>query len=186
MEDEKIIRLYFEREEQAITETGKKYGSYCRSIAFNVLHSHEDAEECVSDTYLRAWNAIPPAKPSCLRAFLGRITRNLSITRWEAQRAQKRGGGRIQILLSELEECLSGEHRVDDHMDTQAITRTIERFLQNQKQENRQLFVRRYYYGDSVKRLSGMFGLPENTVKSRLSRLRIGLRAALLKEGIAV
>ncbi len=91
MEDETIIDLYFAREERAIAETGKKYGGYCRSIAFNILHSHEDTEECVSDTWLHTWNAIPPTRPGCLRAFLGRITRNLSIPRWEAARAQKRG-----------------------------------------------------------------------------------------------
>ena len=96
MEDETIIDLYFAREERAISETGKKYGSYCRSIAFNILHSHEDTEECVSDTYLHTWNTIPPTRPGCLRAFLGRITRNLSFTRWEAARAQKRGGKGMQ------------------------------------------------------------------------------------------
>lgn len=96
MEDETIIDLYFAREERAIAETGKKYGGYCRSIAFNILHSHEDTEECVSDTWLHTWNAIPPTRPGCLRAFLGRITRNLSFTRWEAARAQKRGGGQTE------------------------------------------------------------------------------------------
>ena len=106
MEDETIIDLYFAREERAISETGKKYGSYCRSIAFNILHSHEDTEECVSDTYLHTWNTIPPTRPGCLRAFLGRITRNLSFTRWEAARAQKRGGGQTELLLSELETAL--------------------------------------------------------------------------------
>ena len=99
MEDETIIDLYFAREERAIAETGKKYGGYCRSIAFNILHSHEDTEECVSDTWLHTWNAIPPTRPGCLRAFLGRITRNLSFTRWEAARAQKRGGGQTELLL---------------------------------------------------------------------------------------
>ena len=167
MEDETILDLYFAREERAIAETGKKYGGYCRSIAFNILRSHEDTEECVSDTWLHTWNAIPPTRPGCLRAFVGRITRNLSFTRWEAARAQKRGGGQTEILLSELADCLPGGERVDARLD-------------------RQLFVRRYYYGDSVRRLSGLFGLTENTVKSRLFRLRAGLRDALLKEGIAV
>ena len=165
MEDETIIDLYFAREERAISETGKKYGGYCRSIAFNILRSHEDTEECVSDTYLHAWNAIPPTRPGCLRAFLGRITRNLSFTRWEASRAQKRGGGQTELLLSELADCLPGGERPEAQLDAQAVT---------------------YYYGDSVRRLSGLFGLTENTVKSRLFRLRAGLRDALLKEGIAV
>ena len=120
MEDETILDLYFAREERAIAETGKKYGGYCRSIAFNILRSHEDTEECVSDTWLHTWNAIPPARPGCLRAFVGRITRNLSFTRWEAARAQKRGGGQTEILLSELADCLPGGERVDARLDAQS------------------------------------------------------------------
>ena len=120
MEDETILDLYFAREERAIAETGKKYGGYCRSIAFNILRSHEDTEECVSDTWLHTWNAIPPTRPGCLRAFVGRITRNLSFTRWEAARAQKRGGGQTEILLSELADCLPGGERVDARLDEAA------------------------------------------------------------------
>ena len=114
-----------------------------------------------SDTWLHTWNAIPPARPGCLRAFVGRITRNLSFTRWEAARAQKRGGGQTEILLSELADCLPGDERVDARLDAQAVTLTIEAYLRTQTRENRQLFVRRYYYGDSVRRLSGLFGLTE-------------------------
>ena len=186
MEDSAIIDLYWAREERALSETDAKYGGYCRSIAHNILKNREDSEECVSDTWLHTWNAIPPARPGCLRAFVGRITRNLSFTRWEAARAQKRGGGQTEILLSELADCLPGGERVDARLDAQAVTLTIEAYLRTQTRENRQLFVRRYYYGDSVRRLSGLFGLSENTVKSRLFRLRAGLRDALLKEGIAV
>ena len=134
--------MYFAREERAIAETGKKYGGYCRSIAFNILRSHEDTEECVSDTWLHTWDAIPPARPGCLRAFVGRITRNLSFTRWEAARAQKRGGGQTEILLSELAVIRPpGGERVDARLDAQAVTLTIEAYLRTQTRENRQLFV---------------------------------------------
>ncbi len=165
----------------------KKYGSYCRSIAFNILHSHEDTEECVSDTYLHTWNTIPPTRPGCLRGRFWAASRAICPLRaGEAARAQKRGGGQTEILLSELADCLPGGERVDARLDAQAVTLTIEAYLRTQTRENRQLFLRRYYYGDSVRRLSGLFGLTENTVKSRLFRLRAGLRDALLKEGIAV
>lgn len=186
MDDEKIIDLYFAREERAISETGKKYGGYCRGIAFNILRSHEDTEECVSDTWLHAWNAIPPTKPGCLRAWLGRVTRNLSFTRWESARAQKRGGGQVTLLLSELSECLPGGESPEARFDARQVSASIAAYLYTQTRENQQLFVRRYYYSDSIRRLSGLFGLPENTVKSRLHRMRGGLREALAKEGIAV
>ena len=137
MEDTAIIDLYFAREERAISETGRKYGAYCRAIAFNILHSHEDTEECVSDTWLRTWNAIPPTRPNCLRAFLGRITRNLSFTRWEAQTAQKRGGSRTDLLLSELSDCLPGGELPERRFDAQLVTQTIEAYLRAQSRENR-------------------------------------------------
>ena len=186
MNDEQIIQLFFTRNEDAIRQTDDRYGAKLTRLSENIVGCREDAQECVNDTYLKAWNTIPPTRPGCLRAFLGRITRNLSFTRWEAARAQKRGGGQTEILLSELADCLPSGELVDARLDAQAVTLTIEAYLRTQTRENRQLFVRRYYYGDSVRRLSGLFGLTENTVKSRLFRLRAGLRDALLKEGIAV
>ena len=144
-------------------------------------------DETILDLYFaREERAIAETGKKYGGAFVGRITRNLSFTRWEAARAQKRGGGQTEILLSELADCLPGGERVDARLDAQAVTLTIEAYLRTQTRENRQLFVRRYYYGDSVRRLSGLFGLTENTVKSRLFRLRAGLRDTLLKEGIAV
>ena len=140
MEDSAIIDLYWAREERALSETDAKYGGYCRSIAHNILKNREDSEECVSDTWLHTWNAIPPTRPGCLRAFLGRITRNLSFTRWEAARAQKRGGGQTELLLSELSDCLPGGERPEAQLDAQAVTLTIEGFLQSQTRENRHAY----------------------------------------------
>ena len=123
MEDSAIIDLYWAREERALSETDTKYGGYCRSIAHNILKNREDSEECVSDTWLHAWNAMPPQRPSILSSFLGRITRNLSFTRWEAARAQKRGGGQTEVLLSELADCLPGGERVDARLDAHRPSR---------------------------------------------------------------
>ena len=186
MEDETIIDLYFAREERAIAETGKKYGGYCRSIAFNILHSHEDTEECVSDTWLHTWNAIPPTRPGCLRAFLGRITRNLSFTRWEAARAQKRGGGQTELLLSELSDCLPGGERPEARLDAQAVTLTIEAYLRTQTRENRQLFLRRYYYNQTAEQLAREKDMNAGTVRSRLARGRQVLKAELQKGDMQV
>ena len=185
MEDAAIVSLYWARDERALSESSEKYGTFCAGIAHGILKNPEDAEECVNDTWLRAWDAIPPARPSPLRAFLGRITRNLSFDRWRAARAAKRGGGQTEALLDELSECLPGG-TVEQDFDARRTAAAISRFLRTEPPLRRQLFLRRYWYGDSVAELAARFRMREGTVKSTLARLRTRLQAALGREGIAV
>ena len=186
MDDEQILALYFARAENAIAETGRRYGRYCASIAMSFLQSRADAEECVNDTYLAAWNAIPPARPSALSAFLGRITRNLSINRLRAKQTQKRGGGTVDALLDELAECLPSRETVEQALADKAVAEAINTFLRTLDGVARRLFVRRYWYADSLRDAAARLGLRESTAKSMLFRTREKLRAYLEKEGISV
>ena len=182
MEDSKIIELYNARSEFAITETEHKFGKMLFRIALNILSSKEDSEESVNDTYEKAWNSIPPQKPNSLGAWLGKITRNISLNRWRRNHAQKRSG--IEIMLSELEECIPSFSDTETEFENAEITSAINRWLEEQKREDRILFVRRYWYGDSVKNLSEETGIGEKTLASKLFRLRKNLRDFLEKEGI--
>ena len=182
MEDRAIIDLYFARSEDAVGETARKYGAYCHRIAHNILQRREDAEECVNDTYLAAWNAMPPERPTCLRAFLGRITRNLSIARYRRDRAKKRFAG-IEALLSELDECLPGGADPAAALDEALLTAAIAYWLAGLDVDDRALFLRRYWYGDAVKALAEECGVGENRMAQRLRRLRASLRDALEKGG---
>ncbi len=184
MEDAAIVALYWARDEAAITESSGKYGPFCRTIALNILNAREDAEECVNDTWLRAWNAIPPAKPSPLRAFFGRITRNLSLDRFRAAKAQKRGSGTVELIWEELGECTGGGESVEGAFDAQETARVLTRFLEGQPPLQRQLFMRRYWFGDSISDIARRFALREGTVKSKLFRTREKLRLTLEKEGV--
>ena len=185
MEDVGIIALYFRRDERAILESDKKYGVLCRRIAMNVLSVREDAEECVNDTWQAAWSAMPPQKPGSLGAFLGRITRNLSISRFRADRAQKRGGG-MEILLSELDECVAGGSLVDRELERSAIAEIVSRWLDGLPAGDRTLFVRRYWYGDSLKALAGERESTADRLAQKMMRLRQSLRTALESEGVEV
>ena len=181
MEDSKIIDLYFERNEAAITETDQKYGAYCRSIAWNILQNHEDSEECVSDTWLRAWNAMPPEKPNILRQFLAKITRNLSLDRFRADHAQKRGSGEVPLALEELKECVgSGDPATD--AERKLLEELIGQFLQQLSQRDRGVFLRRYFYMESRKDIAARYGMKETNVRLCLSRTRQRLREYLRKE----
>ena len=186
MEDSQIIDLYWARLEQAIQETDTKYGSYCRAIAHNILKSVEDSEECVSDTWLRAWNAMPPQRPSVLSAFLGRITRNLSLDRYKAARAEKRGGSSFPAALDELSECVPAGGSVEQTMDERELGQAIDRFLRTIPEKQCSLFLRRYWYAESISQIAERYSLKENTVKSILFRTREQLRKFLQKEGVAV
>lgn len=183
MEDTQIIELYFARDQQAIQETGQKYGRLCFSVAHNILHSKEDSEECVNDTYLGAWNAIPPKQPNSLTAFLCKITRNLSLKRLDYNKARKRSP---EVLLSfeELETVLADE-QIQPQVSDEDIAEAISRFLQSESPEHRNVFLRRYWFCDSIQSIAQRYSFREGKVKSILYRTRIRLKDYLEKEGIA-
>ena len=182
MEDSKIIALYNQREESAITETNLKYGAYCLSIATNILHSFLDSEECVNDTWLRAWNAIPPEQPKSLRAFLGRITRNLAFDRYRSQNTEQRGGNAITLALEELAECIPANDSVEEQVELRALGESIDRFLATLSVRDRNIFLCRYYYTYSTAEIGKQFGMRENYLRNLLSRLRGKLKKHLEKE----
>lgn len=186
MDDTTIIDLYWARSEQALSETELKYGSYCRTIARNILKSPEDTDECVSDTWLGAWNAMPPSRPSVLSAFLGRITRNLAFDRWKAAHAEKRGGGNLPLALDELDECIAAKGGVEATLDGKELSRAIDAFLRTLPERECNLFLRRYWFVDSVRDIAVRYSMNENSVKSILFRTREKLRKYLEQEGIAV
>lgn len=185
MEDSRIIALYFERNERAIKETERKYGRYCFSVASNILCNNEDAEECVSDTYLGAWNAIPPTKPTNFPAFLARIVRSLSLKKLRARLAEKRGGGEAVIALDELSDCIpDNESRSDG--DGEELRHVINSFISSLRDNERRVFMCRYFYFDSIKDIAWQFGYSESKIKMMLYRTREKLRARLSEEGITV
>lgn len=183
MEDHAIIELYHRRNEQAITETDRKYGPLCRSIALRLLSIREDAEECVNDTWHAAWNKMPPDRPQVLSAFLGRITRNLSVSRWRREHARKRFEG-MEILLSELEDCVPAPGTVEESLERRLLAQFISAWLDTLTEEDRRLFIRRYWFGDPVKNLAAEQGQNPNRLSQRLLRLRKSLRDFLESEGV--
>lgn len=185
MEDVQIVDLYWLRDERAIRETDIKYGGFCHKIAMNILHSFQDSEECVSDAYGRCWDTMPPQRPMSLRAYLGTILRNLSISRYRSSRALKRFGG-AEVLLSELNDCIPAPENVQRTLEAAELGDFIGRWLRGLEQEDRALFVRRYWNGDGVKELAGELGVRPNALTKRLLRLRESLRRSLEKEGIGV
>ncbi|MBP5152243.1 MAG: sigma-70 family RNA polymerase sigma factor [Lachnospiraceae bacterium] len=185
MEDTKIIELYVNRDEKAITESQNKYGRFLTFLSKNILTAKEDAEECVNDTYLTAWNRIPPIIPESLKAFLGRLVRDISISKYRANHAAKRYSG-MDVLLSELEECLPSKDSVDEGIERTELTRIINGWLLTLPSETRTLFVRRYWYGDSVKTLAFESGCSQNTMAQRMFNLRKSLKETLEKEGVPV
>ena len=184
MEDQKIVGLYWERSEAAIKETEKKYGTYCHSIAYRILHSTEDAEECVNDTYLRAWEAMPPHRPSRLSTFLGKITRNLALNRYWHDRAQKRVPA-MELILDEVEAFLPdpSDRPLSEEV---ALREAINGFVGSLPTKKRRIFVRRYFYCSSIREIANDYGMSENAVKVTLHRLREECKVYLEKEGIAI
>ncbi len=183
MDDLQIIDLYWKRSESAIRETDKKYGKFCYGLAFHVLGNREDAEESVSDTYLATWNALPPNRPTHLMAFLGKVTRRISIDRWRGQSAQKRGGGQVELCLEELAECASGGPGIEEAAVIKEACAALNRFLDQLPQEERTIFVRRYFLMDPISDISRSFGYTEDKVRSMLHRTRKKLYGKLTKEG---
>ena len=183
MDDKRIIDLYWERSERAITETSSKYGNYCYTIAYNILYNREDSEESVNDTYLAAWNAIPPKRPDILSAFLGKITRYISIDRWKNRTALKRGGGEVPLVLEELEQCISSKRSVEEEYLQKELLKCINQFLANLPQTERKIFMYRYWNMDSIEKISKRYGYSSSKVTSMLYRIRGKLYKFLEKEG---
>lgn len=186
MRDTEIIDLYWGRDENAIAETQKSYGNYCYSIAFHILHRKEDSEECVNDTWMRAWNAIPPTRPAHLSLFLGTITRNLSFDRWKQKNAAKRGSGEMEVTLDELAECVPDVSRTEDIVEEKELQRCLNQFLGTLKEQERNVFLRRYWYAEEYSEIAARYHLKLNTVKTTLFRVRGKLKTYLEEEGVVL
>lgn len=185
MDDGAIIELYWARNEAAIRETDLKYGRFCHSLAMNILVQWEDAEECVSDTYRKAWESIPPERPQALRAWLGRVVRNFSINRWHYHRARKRYQA-IDDLLSELSDCIPEPQTTEGILENRELSRCIDSWLEALPGQDRVYFVRRYWYGEALQKLAAACGSSPNRLAGRMYRLRKSLRAYLTEKGVTI
>ena len=183
MEDEQILDLFFERSEQAIAELSEKYGAAVRKTAANILHDRQDAEECVSDTWLGAWNTIPPQRPNPLAAYVCRIARNLALKKYRSNTAQKRNGS-YDLVLDELAECIPSGVNVEDGFAAKELSAAVSRFLDTLDYDDRFAFVRRYWFADSVSDIAAMMGQKSHRVSVRLYRTRERLHRYLKKEGL--
>ena len=186
MEDERITGLFFERDEDALNESRIKYGAYCRKIADNILHSAHDAEECENDTWLAAWNSMPDNRPARLAPYLGRITRNLALDRFDKATTQKRGCGQSFAPLDELAECVAAPGSVEESFDAAETGRLISAFLRTLPEETRSIFLRRYWYCDATADIAARYGLTESKVRVTLHRTRGKLAAYLQERGAAL
>lgn len=183
MDDNAIVELYFARSENAISETAAKYGAYCFAIAHNILSSREDSQECVNDTYLAAWNSMPPKRPNVLSAFLGKITRYISLDRWKHSTRAKRGGGEVALVLDELGECISGGESAEETALHREQLRCLNAFLETLPKPERKVFLCRYWYMETVPEIADRFGFTQSKVTSMLHRTRKKLRQVMEKEG---
>ncbi len=183
MDDKLIVDLYWNRSEQAISETDRKYGRFCYRIAYNVLANREDAEESVNDTYLAVWNALPPHRPSVLTAFLGKLTRRISINRWYSLTAYKRGGNQVKLVLDELAECESGSPSPEEVTIGKEACALLNRFLDTLPETQRKVFIRRYFLLDPVADIAQSFQFSEAKITSMLHRTRKKLKQQFEKEG---
>lgn len=184
MDDKAILDLYWSRSESAISETDAKYGAYCFCIAYNILNNREDSEESVSDTYMAAWNSMPPKRPAILSAFLGKMTRYISLDHWKKRSRLKRGGGEMDLCLEELGDCVSGQESTEDKVIRRETISAVNRFLDTLSETERTVFLCRYWYLESVKDIAERFGLNPNRTSVMLRRVRQKLNAQLAKEGL--
>ena len=183
MEDKVILDLYFARDELAITETDRKYGGYCYSIANRILTSNEDSEEIVSDTYLQTWNSIPPQRPNFLKLFLAKISRNLALNRLQMQSAAKRGGGEVELVLEELAGCIPGTEQIDDQLNAKELARVIREFLDTLPERDQDIFLQRYFFFDDADTIAARYRIKRTNVNLILSRTRSKLKTYLTQEG---
>ncbi|MBR5565992.1 MAG: sigma-70 family RNA polymerase sigma factor [Roseburia sp.] len=186
MDDKQIIDLYWARSEFAISETANKYSKYCHTIAFNILHNNEDSEECVNDTYMRAWRAMPPQNPNRLSTFLGKITRNLALNKYEKYTTTKRGCGQMPLALEELQDCIPATNSVEQTIEDVALAEIFNRFLARLPTNTRKIFMRRYWYLSPVKEIAADYNYSESKVKMILLRARNELKQLLEKEGVVL
>lgn len=186
MNDQQIIDLYWQRSEEALRATEEKYGAYCRAVAGNILADRLDAEECVSDTWLRAWNAMPPYRPNKLRLFLGKLARSAACDALRSRTARKRGGGECLLALEELGECVPAVPGADRAAEERELAEILDRFLRSLPERDCNVFLRRYWYGETLEEAARRYGMKLNTVKTSLYRSREKLRKYLEKEGVAL
>lgn len=183
IDDEKIIALFFQRSERAIQELDTKYGKICHNLSYNILNSKQDAEECVNDAYLGAWNAIPPAKPDPLLSYIVKIVRNISIKTYWKKEAAKRSGS-YTIALQEIEGCIADQKTVGDEIEAKELAHIIEDFLDTLNQKNRVIFIRRYWFSESYKEIAKLAGLSEKNVSVRLTRIREKMKQYLIEREV--
>lgn len=184
MDDNAILSLYIARSESAIAETAARYGGYCYAIAYNILSDRQDSEESVNDTYLAAWNTIPPKRPAHFSAYLGKLTRYISLDKWKHRSRLKRGGGEMEICLDELSECVSGKEHPEKELIHKETVASINRFLGTLPEVERTVFLRRYWYADQINDIAARFGFSESKVVSMLHRTRGKLKKHLQKEDL--
>ena len=185
IDDEKIIKLFFERSDQGIQELDNKYGKICHNLSYNILNSRQDAEECVNDAYLGAWNAIPPTRPNPLLSYIVKIVRNISLKIYWRKEAAKRSGY-YTIALQEIESCISDQKTVEDEIETRELVCIIEEFLDTLSLENRIIFMRRYWFADSYKDIAEFVGLSEKNISVRLTRIREKMKQYLIERAVFV
>ncbi|MBQ8868813.1 MAG: sigma-70 family RNA polymerase sigma factor [Oscillospiraceae bacterium] len=186
MDDIKIVELFWQRNDGALSAVKAKYERLLFSVAENILRNREDSEECVNDTYLASWNSIPPQRPEKLGAYLSKLTRNLSLKKWREKTAKKRGSGSVTVLISELDDCISDGKSIDQALSEKSLAEIIDSFLRTLETDERDLFVCRYFYFCSVAQLADKFGYSKSKVKTQLYRTRQKLSIRLEKEGVTV